>query len=315
MNRYCPSCGNNGEIIHQNVGDYFFGHEGEWSFYKCGREKCGLVWIDPLPSPDELPKFYYDYYTHDASGLKAKLKSQLIAIMAPVAINPSSAQKWRRAIALMVKSFYPRVASEAFYGLGSIAPFGERRMLDIGCGNGERLPLFAAVGWSQVAGVDVDPDAIQSAQALGREVKLGSMDSIPYSSGSFDFLFLHHVVEHVYSVEEGLQECFRVLRPGGKVYLLTPNANSRLHRYYGKYWRGLEAPRHLRIHTMGSLRHALCKAGFIEEKLDVLDRSHDWLSQECVNAMLENGSAVSHPEMPELNSNNGEELLILGRKP
>lgn len=314
MSQNCPGCGFDGSILHQNVGDYFFGHDGSWCFRKCGNDECGLVWIDPLPLAEKLPNYYQGYYTHDAGGLKAKLKSLLISIIAPAVIDRCSANRWSQEFASLVGQLYPRVEAEAFYGLGSVRPFGERRMLDIGCGNGERLPLFSTVGWSHVAGIDVDSDAIHSAQTLGRDVKFGSMDSIPYESETFDFLFLHHVVEHVYSVEEGLRECFRVLRPGGMVYILTPNANSRLHRYYGKYWRGLEAPRHLRIQTKASLKRALSISGFYEERVETIDRSHNWLAEECGNAMLKYDSSPTQIEIQEFNLDNGEEVLALGKK-
>jgi len=313
MNHQCPICASKGFVIHKNVLDYYYGHEGQWDFFRCDSGSCGLVWIHPMPKSGEILNFYNNYYTHSRRGIKSKLKFLVVKIIAPIIINVN--QGWRKCFVQAIEKVYPSLVTDALFGLGANSPFGSKSVLDIGCGNGERLSLFRHIGWLTTAGIDSDPKAVDMARSLGRNVQVGSMVSIPYASDSFDFIFLHHVVEHVHDIKAGLSECFRVLRVGGKIFILTPNANSRLHHHYGKYWRGLEAPRHLRIYTMASLKQCLYEAGFVPQQLLTLDRSHKWISRQAEEVMSRLKITSTRKEISELTASSGEELLSIAIRP
>jgi hypothetical protein len=71
-----------------------------------------------------------------------------------------------------------------------------------------------------------------------------------------------NVIEHVYDPAGLLVFCHRILAPGGRIVVVTPNARSLGHAYFKQDWRGLEPPRHLQIFTQQSLRKALTESGF-----------------------------------------------------
>ena len=315
MKNLCSCCRHEGYVIHQGVKDYYFNHDGEWNFLKCSNKECGLVWIHPAPEMSKIHKYYTNYYTHNPGGIKNKIKSFITSNIASVVISQNHSNDWNKLVMRLVKNSYPCLVADTFYGLGGVPPFGQKCVLDVGCGNGERLPLFQQVGWKIVAGVDIDDNAVIAANKLGRDVSVGMMSSLPYESNSFDLLFLHHVVEHVYDIEAGMRECFRVLRSGGKVVILTPNANSRLHQYYGKYWRGLEAPRHLQIYTLESLAKVTGQSGFTVSKSETIDRSHLWIKEQCEKTLLREGGTLPQPTIPNLTSQSGEELFLTAIKP
>ncbi|MBT5222317.1 MAG: class I SAM-dependent methyltransferase [Gammaproteobacteria bacterium] len=315
MKNKCPVCDSKGFVIHQDVLDYYFNHEGRWSFLKCKSEDCGAIWVDPLPKPEELSSYYENYYTHQSEGLKGKLKSIVIPMIARGLIDPAMSRNWRQLLVFAARKIYPSLISDAYYGLGGAIPFRHKRVLDVGCGNGDRLPLFERIGWEFVAGIDLDDKAVDAARLAGLNVQKGSMDSIPYEDNSFEFLFSHHVVEHVYDIADSLSECFRVLEPGGVICILTPNGESRLHQYYGKYWRGLEAPRHLQIYTIRSLEKAALKAGFIINQLETTDRSHDWMRAQCEDFLQRHGIPSPDSMISNLDLQSGEELFLLATKP
>lgn len=73
---------------------------------------------------------------------------------------------------------------------------------------------------------------------------------------------MSHVIEHVPSPVELLAECRRILKKGGVLVALTPNADSATHKHYGRNWRGLETPRHFQIFTRNSLANIAGSAGF-----------------------------------------------------
>jgi predicted SAM-dependent methyltransferase len=79
---------------------------------------------------------------------------------------------------------------------------------------------------------------------------------------SVDIIFLHHVVEHLWEIRPALTEAKRVLRQGGHVVIATPNLDSANRRKWGRWWRGYEAPRHLRLYTLSAMQDVLRDTGF-----------------------------------------------------
>jgi 2-polyprenyl-3-methyl-5-hydroxy-6-metoxy-1,4-benzoquinol methylase len=79
---------------------------------------------------------------------------------------------------------------------------------------------------------------------------------------------LSHVIEHVHDPVETLRHCCRVLEPGGYLWIETPNVDSAGYATFGRFWRGLEAPRHLVIFNADSLARLLRQVGF--DRVEVL---------------------------------------------
>jgi SAM-dependent methyltransferase len=90
----------------------------------------------------------------------------------------------------------------------------------------------------------------------------------PSHEQTFDAITLSHVIEHVAAPRIMLQDCWRLLKPGGYIWVETPNADSMGYEIYGSNWRGLEVPRHLVLFTADSLRLNLEQAGF--ERIHIL---------------------------------------------
>ncbi len=126
------------------------------------------------------------------------------------------------------------------------------RLLEMGCGGGAMLKLMKELGW-QVEGVDFDPAAVAHARESGIQVHLGTLAEQKLPDEAFDAITASHFIEHLPDPLRELQECRRLLKPGGMLVLLTPNAESWGHGIYQTDWRGLEPPRHLHIFTPASL--------------------------------------------------------------
>lgn len=127
------------------------------------------------------------------------------------------------------------------------------RVLDVGCGNGERLARLRDLGWS-VFGQDVDPRAVTVARdTFGLDVRLGPLDEVGFQEESFDFVILNHVIEHVHDPIKLLVGCRRLLKQGGRLILATPNAKSLGHKWFGANWMGLDPPRHVLIFSLDTL--------------------------------------------------------------
>jgi 2-polyprenyl-3-methyl-5-hydroxy-6-metoxy-1,4-benzoquinol methylase len=142
--------------------------------------------------------------------------------------------------------------------LDGVAP---GRLLDVGCGDGRRFSALEAQGW-RVEGQEIDPSAVAAARAAGRTVHAGPLASLPSEAGPFDAVTLNHVIEHVHDPVGLLRDCRRLLRPGGTLVAITPNAASAGHARFGPAWRGLEPPRHLVVFAPPALGRVARDAGF-----------------------------------------------------
>lgn len=100
---------------------------------------------------------------------------------------------------------------------------GARRVLDVGCGEGQvgRLAVGVA-GIDVVAGVDPTWAQVAEAARRGGDVSYGraSADALPFASGAFDAVVACLVFEHIVEVDAALGEVARVLAPGGRFLFL-----------------------------------------------------------------------------------------------
>jgi SAM-dependent methyltransferase len=151
------------------------------------------------------------------------------------------------------------------------------RLLDVGCGNGSFLDQMRQLGWD-VTGVEPDGAAVTVArEKLGLRVFEGSLEEAGLPGGHYDAITMNHVIEHLPDPIVTLKECHRVLRPGGKLIVATPNINSMGSQVFGEHWRGLEVPRHLHLFCPQSLRMAAERAGLEVRALWTSARSAPWM--------------------------------------
>ncbi|HEC35639.1 MAG TPA: class I SAM-dependent methyltransferase [Anaerolineae bacterium] len=120
-----------------------------------------------------------------------------------------------------------------------------RRILDLGCNRGS-LEYFYETRSSPrhavpkaVIGVDPSGLAINQAAALGLaycSFAVADGLSLPFSDESFDLVIMVEVIEHVPDKETLMAEVARVLRPGGLLYLTTPNPHCYALRLEDALW-------------------------------------------------------------------------------
>lgn len=113
------------------------------------------------------------------------------------------------------------------------------RLLNVGCGTGGFNVVAEEAGLHPV-GVDADAEAVAIC-ALRREKGGGGFvravaERLPFPDGAFDVVYCFSAIEHVESVEETVSEMVRVTRPGGRIYVHTPNAWSWYEGHYKLLW-------------------------------------------------------------------------------
>ncbi len=113
------------------------------------------------------------------------------------------------------------------------------RVLNVGCGTGGFNVVALGEG-ARVIGVDADPEAMAicalKRQRSGGEYVRAAAERLPFRDGVFDLVYCFSAIEHVASVEASVGEMVRVARPGGAIYLHTPNAWSWYEGHYKVLW-------------------------------------------------------------------------------
>ncbi|NOX62084.1 MAG: class I SAM-dependent methyltransferase [Chloroflexi bacterium] len=105
-----------------------------------------------------------------------------------------------------------------------------------GAGVGMYSRHLARAG-ARVVSIDIDFPSMAAAKAHVSPCLVAACEALPFASESFDTVLSHEVLEHVADDAQTLAEIARVLRPGGRLVLFTPN---RLYPFetHGHYWRG-----------------------------------------------------------------------------
>lgn len=136
---------------------------------------------------------------------------------------------------------------------------GNLRVLDVGCGAGNMMHHLARYG--TVKGVEIDPRPLERARQRGYDVKLADVGAgIPYDDGQFELVSALDVIEHTPDDMAVLNECRRVLTPGGHLLVTVP-----AFMFLWSHNDVLNA--HVRRYTAGELKRKLEAAGMGVQRL------------------------------------------------
>ena len=170
-----------------NFSPYKNGAYGK-EIYIC--DNCTLVFTNPQPDFAELLKKYgEEYYSH---WITPDQQTRRIGL-------------WNRRLKIVKK----------FIRTG--------KLIDVGCGEGLFIYCAGQQGYD-VSGVEISDFAVQYAK---EKFKLNIINSKLEESNlpenSFDIITFWHVLEHLSSPDITLKEAYRILKPGGFLFLSTPN--------------------------------------------------------------------------------------------
>ena len=284
--------------MHKDIVDnVFFCSAGKWTLWRC--TKCGNAYLDPRPSSATIHLAYANYYTHQDAvekddygslSLFRKLRRRLV----------NGYTNWRFGTHFFPSSAFGVLVAYALPSVRKVLdreyrhlhrlPNGGGTLLDVGCGDGSFLTLARTCGWD-VVGLDPDPKAVANAETKGLTVHRGGIEYFDGKAELFDVITMNHVIEHVYEPVKVLEACHALLKPGGQLWLETPNLDSFGHARFQRNWRGLETPRHLVLFNRQSLSQALARAGF--------SAPHDRTRPSACAGMFQASFAMEHGRDPD----------------
>jgi SAM-dependent methyltransferase len=222
--------------------DYEYGVPGTWQIVRCNA--CGLLAQDPLPAQSEIGSFYPPSYS---------------------AYNSNTIIGW---LSRMVYVLDARRISRLLSRDSSI--------LDVGCGNGAALLAMRDLGFTRLAGLEIDATAAQRARESNLDVRCGELLDADFADESFDLIRMGHVIEHVLDPMATLRRAYRLLKPGGFLMGETPNTDCLDWRIFKQYWGPLHLPRHIFVFNDRNLRQALEQSGFVDAEMSYGLRTVGW---------------------------------------
>jgi SAM-dependent methyltransferase len=154
-------------------------------------------------------------------------------------------------------------------------------LLDIGCSLGHTLWAARDLGLPTY-GVEVHPQSVAWCRSQGFDVDVGTMETLPHADGSLGLVIMKHVLEHTSDPRRALREVWRVLTPGGGLFIAVP------HGGYNKAVRDPVGSRfyvptvlegsHFIFYTPATLSRLLADLGFEVRRVGphLLHRSAPW---------------------------------------
>lgn len=232
-NVYLPKCG---DIIHRNPGT--------WSLVEC--DGCQVIYTTPQLNAKEILQYYPKEYAsyNVAAGLRKSFSNDIFRkiIMSPYWLRYGSPEWGEK-------------------------PFGQSTLLEIGCGTGIFMKKMFARGW-KCTGIDISPVAVEWAMKNIPEADVSQSSLADYSTEQrYDMIVMSQVLEHFSDPVESLKKSFNLLRPSGKLFIGIPNIGSFEAKLFGRYWRGLDIPRHMVHFREPVLLRLLERCGFVIENV------------------------------------------------
>jgi 2-polyprenyl-3-methyl-5-hydroxy-6-metoxy-1,4-benzoquinol methylase len=216
-----------------------FATKGAFRFLRC--QMCGLLAIDPMPSETQIAEHY-----------KAKFDTGNYAAI--------------RTFASEYKSIYVDYVA----WMGRFLSLNRARTLDIGCFTGDLLGVLISDAKADAYGVELQHEAAAIAEARfpGRVFRLNvdhPSDFLP--EASFDAITMMGLIEHVREPAALLSRARTLLKPGGWLFLQTPNASSVLASITRRLWPPLAPVEHLHLFSERAIIAALERSGFKVRKI------------------------------------------------
>lgn len=228
--------------------DTTYGLAGRFPIVRCRR--CGLVYTNPRPTRSASAAFYPATYRPHVDHHEKT--------------NPLGVLARRLAFASSSPELLGRLYNSLAYRAFRAAPHARPRVLDVGCGVGDYLRVWRALGW-EVEGLEPDEQAAKIAERrLGAPIHQAFVEEVQLAPQCYDLVTCCHTLEHFHAPIQALDNIKSALRVGGWLLVMVPNfaATSRL--LLGKRWLGLEVPRHLYHFEPNTLRALLESAGYTD---------------------------------------------------
>jgi len=205
--------------------------------------QCGLHFLNPRPDVSELETIYPKvYHSHNVRKI-------------------DRGQDARPLITRLRHRLYSRRFLRPLRYLGQRDSVD---VLDVGCGDGWQLDLYRTLAPDRIRtyGVEIKEEVCAIARAKGHTVYAGRFEDLDLAQG-FDLVNLSQVIEHVADPRAFMRHIWSVLRPGGILFLETPNTDTLDWRWFRSgAWGAYHIPRHWTLYDPKAIARLGDSTGF-----------------------------------------------------
>ena len=250
----CKVCNNiDGNELYQ-IKEMQLGLREMFTYMRCA--KCGCMQI--LNIPADLGKYYSNenYYSFNLGLDLNKKPDALRKIKAEYLLFGK-----HKLLGSLLSIGYK--APDYYSWLRNAGVQYNDAILDAGTGNGSLLMSLYRIGFTNLTGID---------PFIDKEQHYGSVNvyrkSIFETEGQFDYIMLHHAFEHMDEPLKVLLKLNQLLKKGKYLLIRTPVMGMYSWKTYKENWMDLDAPRHIIIHTIESMKLLAAQAGFTIKKIE-----------------------------------------------
>ncbi|MDR1105022.1 MAG: class I SAM-dependent methyltransferase [Treponema sp.] len=223
-----------------------------FSYVRCTR--CGLVQMNPQPSAGAVAGRYTSAYGKEYLAYELENERNFLRLQ-EFALRDAGFDELEHGL------LGPAAKGQSGGGAGGpSAP----RVLDVGCATGALLEKLRDRGWA-VRGLEISPSAGYARDVRALDVRSLPLEKSGLEDGSFDAVLASHLIEHLNDPALFIREAARVLAPGGRLFITTPNISGLQARFSGGRWRSAIFD-HLYLFSAATLSALLVKEGFSPEK-------------------------------------------------
>lgn len=233
--RACVLCGGALRRFISDITDWEYGVSHASELVRCAN--CGLVTHDPPIRVEDIPGLYpATYLAHS---------------------GPSTGRGVYGALKRLLRQ-------RTISGIDRLIP-ANGTLLEVGCGNCQLLrDVRAARADVRLVGVDIE--AVSHEPISNFEFLHGQLEEVQLADSSVDIIYCSNLIEHVADPRRFLDVCRRVLKPGGRIYGITPDHASFDRLLFRRYWAGYHYPRHTFLFDHDNIKLLFAGQGFTEVK-------------------------------------------------
>ncbi len=231
----CPICDSVDQRLRYELADWAYGTPGTFRLVAC--DACGLLYQSPRPTQAVIGQYYPEAYQPFGKAIEDTTRSGFLRWLRHQQLRTRCVQvtRLRRGGAL----------------------------LDVGCSTGLFLNEMRRYGEWKLSGVELSPEAAAYARTrFGLDVFNGQVEDAAWPDASFDVITLWDVLEHLPDPARTLRRLRALLAPGGVLLVSVPNLDSVDAARFGRFWTGLDAPRHFYVFRKQDIVRLLENTGY-----------------------------------------------------
>lgn len=231
----CPICGSTAHTLRYELTDVLYGTPGVFHLVTCN--SCGHLYQSPRPTQAIISRYYPDRYQPFGKAIEDAFACSFM--------------RW-------LKHRQLRTRCLQVYRLRTSGA-----LLDVGCATGLFLNEMRQYGSWALAGIEPDVRAATYAiERFGLDVFNGQIEAAPWPDESFDVITLWDVLEHLPAPGHALCQLRRLLKKQGVIIVSVPNLDGADATRFGRFWAGLDVPRHFSMFRKQDLLRLFEETGY-----------------------------------------------------